>query len=246
MPITQARMISLIGAALDYKQALDQLVELVQSARQSPDPGLRLLSFAPGAHAEFLLKSALQTQLVIALESTHFRRESRRNAKKAANLREDREAERWGLTKPQRGDGGSHGGKGKARARLPGLPLEPTVPADLELERFQQDTGTIGLDDSWTNRKKNNAVQAGRTGKGPAVQNVSQFMDQPDPDPSSDEDLDFGPEEPQAPPQPEPEYIPGELSEATKAEIEKEVQQRNEQREFEEQFGHLIKPTNSK
>lgn len=117
MPITQPRMLSLLGAAQDYQQTMDKLFELVQETRARVESGEITLEqgfnlLAVQIRPELLLQFPYQSPVVIQQEIAHFKREARRNARKAQKLRENRQAARLGLPRPERGDGREHGWKG--------------------------------------------------------------------------------------------------------------------------------------
>lgn len=110
MPITQARMISLIGAAQDYQQALARLAERIEQYGLDTERGtishrqaLEILRLESQPH--LVLSFPLESPVIIGTEAKHFKLNGRRNARKAANLRENREHEKLGLPKPDRGDG---------------------------------------------------------------------------------------------------------------------------------------------
>lgn len=121
MPITQDRMLSLIGAAQDYEQALTGLVETINSFHTRALRGElsvedALSSLAANSHPGMLLKYPLDTPVVLRIEATHFAREKRRNARKAEKLRENRMADFYNQPRPQRGHGAEHGRKGASGA----------------------------------------------------------------------------------------------------------------------------------
>ena len=132
MPITQPRMLSLLGAARDYQNSMERFFAVAQETRARVEQGqitvqegfdLLAISIRP----ELMLEFPYESPAVIRQELQHFKRESRRNENKARKLRENRAAARLGLPKPQRGDGREHGWKGgKAGGRAQfGLTTEP-------------------------------------------------------------------------------------------------------------------------
>lgn len=132
MPITQSRMLSLIGAALDYQQAMDRFFELAQTLRADVQSGGKTEAeafniLAINLRPELLLNYPLDSPLVIRLEQEHYRRESRRNARKAQKARENKAAAQAGLPPPARGDGSYQGQYHRTRTKLPGLPAVPTL-----------------------------------------------------------------------------------------------------------------------
>lgn len=97
MPITQTRAISLINAALDFKQALTTLIESIHAQRQpldnpnNPLTAINAFEYLESiANPTILLNHPESSPTTIALEHYHFSRNARRNerhAKKAAEKR---------------------------------------------------------------------------------------------------------------------------------------------------------------
>jgi hypothetical protein len=79
MPITQDRMISVINAARDYMQALQEAIKIIDSEREeSPaNESVRLLHQLISETA--LLRFPVDSRLAIERETDHFRRVSRYN-----------------------------------------------------------------------------------------------------------------------------------------------------------------------
>ncbi len=107
MPITQSRMIALVSAAQDYKQALDQVCGFITKQHErhtagqiTSDQACELLFSS--ANAMFLLAQPIESALAIVAEAKHFRVNSRRNERKAEKARENRLAERAGQPRPKR------------------------------------------------------------------------------------------------------------------------------------------------
>ena len=96
MAIAQSRMISLINAALDYKQALEQLIDSIfassRAAQNNPSQASALLSdLTTLANIRALLQNP-ESLTTLALEYHHFRRNARRNnrlAERQSLLRRD-------------------------------------------------------------------------------------------------------------------------------------------------------------
>lgn len=106
MPITQERMQSLILAARDYQQALQQACALVKSARQaaytSSDAALAEIEKLAGIIFESgLLKQPLTSHSTILLEEQHFKKEASKNNYRKEKMRELRGGLR-GNTAPNR------------------------------------------------------------------------------------------------------------------------------------------------
>ena len=87
MPISQSRMIALINSAIDYKQALDKLIDIIHNTPPET-PSEHLFIFA---HLPSLLNDPINTPATIAVEYHHFKHNARRNdrhARKAAVRRQ--------------------------------------------------------------------------------------------------------------------------------------------------------------
>lgn len=110
MPITQARVLSLLGAAQDYQRALEKLIALAKEMQHKSDnrriePGSALATIASQASELALLQYPVESALVIRLEAIHFTKEGRRNLQKTAKSRDNKMHEIEGLPKPNRGKG---------------------------------------------------------------------------------------------------------------------------------------------
>ncbi len=123
MPITQDRMLSLLAAGEDYQQALERYWVVAQSTRQrvaagqiTAQQGFDLLAIE--TRPEWLLKYPYDSPAVLKLEHLHFKRESKRNKRKAEKARENRAAQHAGELPPDRGDGREFGRLGAGRTRL--------------------------------------------------------------------------------------------------------------------------------
>lgn len=117
MPITQDRMLSLLGAAQDYQNTMERLFALGQETRArveskeiSLEEGFNLLCLT--VRPELMLQFPYESPMVIKTESIHFAQNYKRNRNKALKLRENRQAAQLGLPKPYRGDGREHGKRG--------------------------------------------------------------------------------------------------------------------------------------
>ena len=123
MPITQERILSLLAAAVDYQQALERYWIIAQSTRQrvgagqlTPQQGFDLLAIE--TRPEWLLQHSYDSPAVIKLEQLHFKREAKRNTRKAAKARENRDADKRGEPRPDRGNGREYGILGAGRTVL--------------------------------------------------------------------------------------------------------------------------------
>lgn len=133
MPITQDRMLSLLAAAQDYQDAMNRFFALAESTRLQVEVGSLTLdqgftTLAISLRPELMLQFPFQSPTVIRLEVAHFTRERKRNERKAEKARENREADRHGLPRPLRGDGGQSGilgGKPGMRDRQRRLVIQP-------------------------------------------------------------------------------------------------------------------------
>lgn len=111
MPITQSRMLSLLSAAQDYKQALELVCHTLAAQEASLREGTTTpaqalqLCFA-SANAVVLLSNPTISPAVIGVESAHFKSNQRRNIKKAE--------------------------KARAKRRLTGLPIASTAPVRVD------------------------------------------------------------------------------------------------------------------
>ncbi len=110
MPITQARVLSLLGAGQDYQRGLEKLISLIHGMQAKTDngriePGSALATITAQASTLALLQQPVESPLVIRLEAIHFAKEGRRNVQKTAKARENRMYAAEGLPHPNRGDG---------------------------------------------------------------------------------------------------------------------------------------------
>ena len=88
MPITQTRMIALINAANDYRQAFTTLISHITSQRQNIDASLTTPAYAfeyieAVAQPHLLLSTPEQSATTIAIEHYHFSHSLRRNQRAA-------------------------------------------------------------------------------------------------------------------------------------------------------------------
>ncbi len=119
MPITQARMLSLLAAAEDYAQAMNRFARIanitkarVESGQISPESAFDLIAVES---LQSLLEHPMESNTVIKMERFHFNKEAKRNARKAEKMAENRAAKRLNSPKPNRGDGGYFGRMGAGR-----------------------------------------------------------------------------------------------------------------------------------
>jgi len=89
MAITQDRMISLLNAAIDFRQAFLTLAKAIESAQNATDPkeALWLLSRRVGPG---MLEHPVDAEVVIVKEWNHFRKNLRRNQRVAEHQRQMR------------------------------------------------------------------------------------------------------------------------------------------------------------
>lgn len=153
MPIKQDRMLSLLAAARDYQLGLEKFFEMGQDIRGrvannelTAKQALDLL--IPGIRPELLLRFPYESPTVIMLESRHFAKERKRNERKAQKLRENRQAARLGLPRPERGNGAASGPQGAARiaAKLDDIRPLPSATAALPGEAESELDQMIQLD----------------------------------------------------------------------------------------------------
>lgn len=132
MPITQDRMIALISAGRDYKQALDRVTNAiganVKRAREGMvSPTEALFELEMYEQVILLLNDPLKSASIIEIEAAYFKRNARRNEAAAAWHKEDREAKARGekpFRKAYKPD------KGLPDNR-PHAPMPATVPSGL-------------------------------------------------------------------------------------------------------------------
>lgn len=121
MPITQARMLSVLAAARDYQQALNRVGDYIEQSLLEHEKGrltieqciTRILTHS---RPSLLLAHPEQSYEVISKETAHFSRERRRNERKAEKLREDRMDKALNRPKRNRGNGAEYGILGAAKA----------------------------------------------------------------------------------------------------------------------------------
>ena len=89
MSITQDRMISLLNAAIDFRQAFLTLAKAIESTQHAPDPkeALWLLSRRVGPG---MLEHPVDAETVIVREWNHFRKNLKRNQRVAEHQRRAR------------------------------------------------------------------------------------------------------------------------------------------------------------
>lgn len=102
MPITQDRMLELISAAQDYKQAFERLIDAIavyshdaESGKKTHETALQLIAVT--ANASIMLRDVVTSSQTIIAETLHFKMNKKRNARKADRAREQREYQRLGL-----------------------------------------------------------------------------------------------------------------------------------------------------
>lgn len=112
MPITQSRMIALLRAAQDYKQALESVCETLARQDEQHRTGQITIKQAAAvcfmsARAVVMLSDPIHSAETIGIEAAHFRANERRNNKKATKAREHRQAAGTPIapTAPSRMDG---------------------------------------------------------------------------------------------------------------------------------------------
>jgi hypothetical protein len=110
MPITQPRMITLINAARDYMQALQDAQKLLQEAKIANPDDEELRTLATLISESALLRHPIDSRLTIERETEHFRKSARYNAHQR-----DKQARR-------------RRGKGLDERRERFLPIEPEYP----------------------------------------------------------------------------------------------------------------------
>lgn len=103
MPITQDRMIALISAARDYKQALTRVTTAISNASTRVSLGQSSLQEAFGEICNYeqivlLLQDPLNSPSVIEIEAAYFKRNARRNIAAAKWQAEDRALKAQGIT----------------------------------------------------------------------------------------------------------------------------------------------------
>lgn len=110
MPITQSRVLSILGAAQDYQQAALQIIDFiaqqvdnVQSGKLTAEQAFRLIAI--DATPQLILKYPNESEQVLRDELKHFRRHVRENTRKAEKMRINRECDKLGIPRPDRGDG---------------------------------------------------------------------------------------------------------------------------------------------
>lgn len=88
MPIKQDRMLKLISAGQDYRQALDKLIKLIEveqhgqmSGTQTPAEALDHIVLT--AQVVFLLHTPGESQATLEIEAAYFKTNQRRNVKAA-------------------------------------------------------------------------------------------------------------------------------------------------------------------
>lgn len=82
MPITQDRMIEVIKAGLDYRQALRKAITLISEAMKYQDQGQALLMLETSIQEGILLLHPMQSSEILSLEDKHYTREFFKNQQK--------------------------------------------------------------------------------------------------------------------------------------------------------------------
>lgn len=108
MPITQPRMLDLLDAAQDYRQAVSQIIAIARDENTRVSTGQTSLKdsfeyLVTNMNPLLLLKEPTKSEITIILEAKHFKKFREQNIRKARKLRENREADRLGEPRPNRG-----------------------------------------------------------------------------------------------------------------------------------------------
>lgn len=95
MPITQHRMIALIHAGQDYKQAAEQLIEFAEGQldrvlRDGVPAQTALEAFVLNAKLTLLMHNHAESEVTLTLEARHYKLNHRRNERKMTAMRERR------------------------------------------------------------------------------------------------------------------------------------------------------------
>lgn len=101
-------MLELLKAGQDYQQAVDMTVEFIRAQSERVRCGeitkeQAFDSMVLSTELRFLLSDPDHSTLVLTLEAKHFAKFSRQNARRAVKLRENRECDRLGIPRPDRG-----------------------------------------------------------------------------------------------------------------------------------------------
>lgn len=141
MPITQARMLSLLAAAQDYQQAFQTIMEKAEHIRsyllaRQITPEQACEQYEKATLPLLLLQYPYDSPVVLRFESLHFAKEKKRNDRKAAKARENRLADSTGQPRPNRGDGrqyGYLGGPKEVQRQKHQITIEPSIAATAPL-----------------------------------------------------------------------------------------------------------------
>lgn len=203
MPITQPRMIALLNAAIDYQQAFDAAVGLLERELQRAISG-QLTWEGAARNMELLVKHQgmlthpIQSYSIIQVERAHWRSHARRNINAAQRQAQKRASQGGGVKRPQRTG---------PRTQFVELPAARSTAPD-SMERKGHLAGSI-FDEVFQDEITNGIATAGRAEPKYA------------PDPSLEEDDEW-----EAPKGEEAEQVlkPGTLDAETMAQIEREAE----------------------